>query len=237
MDSAAHSATVDIWKAAGRVLGEDFRELDPVFQAWRDSDLIWLPERGMGYFPVTENPYDDAYFQKYVDYAATPLGRELTRLRVYLVDRWAGSVDLVDVGSGCGQFIQRRNGRNGGKTYGYDINPRSIEWLERFDCYKDPYRERFTAATFWDTIEHIPDVHRILAHIKTWVFCSLPIFSGVRHVMNSKHYKPGEHCFYWTRDGFVGWMKAHGFELREWNHDETKAGREDIQTFAFQRYP
>lgn len=209
-------------------------QVDPVFVGWRETGFVWLPERGMGYYPVKDphdDVYDDAYFEKYVEYAATPLGRELTRLRIDLVERWAGDVKVLDVGSGAGQFVESR----GGKTWGYDINCSAAEWLIKRRLFCDTYGCSVPAATFWDSIEHIADVDRILANIDAWVFCSLPIFTGPEHVLRSKHYRKDEHCWYWTASGFVNWMAAHGFEGVEQNDHETKAGREDILSFAFRR--
>ncbi|MNG41039.1 hypothetical protein D3C84_1299630 [compost metagenome] len=54
-------------------------------------------------------------------------------------------------------------------------------------------------------------------------------------VLQSKHYKPGEHLHYWTLPGFVNWCEAQGFELQEANHAESELGREGITSFAFKR--
>lgn len=206
---------------------------DPVFEHWMASGLVWLPERGMGRFKVTGQPYDAEYFEKYRGYSETALGHELTTLRLELCSRHAdmGTAPWIDVGIGAGQFIESCEA----ECYGYDINPVAIEYLDRLGIFRDPYEQEFYAATFWDSLEHIPDVHGILAKVTDWVFVSLPIFRDDQHAIRSKHFRPDEHCWYWTREGFLAWMAEHGFICREHNTMESLAGREDIHSFAFRR--
>jgi len=89
--------------------------------------------------------------------------------------------------------------------------------------------------TLWDVLEHIPNYQLLLANVREWLFVSLPIFRDAEHVLRSKHFRPTEHCWYFTRDGLVYAMKQCGFELVAESTFETDLGREDIGTFAFQR--
>lgn len=208
---------------------------DPIFRQWASDGLVWLPERGMGFYPVREQPYDAAYFAKYQGYAATDMGRALTEARIDFVARHFKG-ELVDIGIGCGDFVAARAlRRECGFTFGYDVNPAGVEWLQRYGCWLDPYRKAVAAATFWDSLEHIADPAPILANIDRFVFVSLPIFTDCAHVLRSKHFRKDEHCWYWTRDGFTAWMAEQGWRLIEQNRMETDLGREDIETFAFER--
>ena len=206
---------------------------DAVFTAWEATGLVWLPERGMGYLPVADAPYDAAYWAKYEEYALTEMGRRLTALRCDLVSRHAGDrATVIDVGIGCGDFLVHR----GGETFGYDINPVAVAWLKDRFAFRDPHDQPADALTFWDALEHIPDPGPILANARGWVFCSLPIVPGDGPPrLDWKHLRRDEHCWYWTRAGFIGWMAAHGFECVEHGTPESLAGREDIETFAFRR--
>ena len=70
------------------------------------DQLIWLPEKGMGYYPMkpSDMPYNEEYFKRYQRQADTDIGRELVKARVEMVKRhWSGSV--IDVGIGCGNFV------------------------------------------------------------------------------------------------------------------------------------
>lgn len=141
---------------------------------------------------------------------------------------------LVDVGIGAGAFVERRRA-DGRSTYGYDVNPAGIKWLKDRHLFFDPYRASVPAVSSWDVLEHIPDFRPLLANVREWVFVSLPIFRDAEHVLGSKHFRPTEHCWYFTRDGLVLAMGLNGFGLVAENTVETELGREDIGTFAFKR--
>lgn len=194
------------------------------------SGLVWLPELGMGRYPVPKTrPYDEEYFSRYQELADTDLGRELTAARIRLVARhYTGPV--LDVGIGAGQFVTARP-----ETKGYDVNPAGVEWLKERGAWANLYRDRFPALTFWDSLEHIdrPDV--AVARAEKWVFVSVPIFSGAEHVIRSRHFRRDEHIWYWTHDGLVAWFAEQGFDLMESNGIETQLGREGIGSYAFAR--
>lgn len=204
---------------------------DPTFDAWASTQLVWLPERGMGRLCVTEAPYDDGYFEKYRRYAATPMGRAITAARVDLVRRFTDR-HVVDIGIGCGAFVSAR----GGWTWGYDVNPAGIAWLRAQGRWADPYTEPVESLSFWDTLEHIPEPAVLLARVRHLVFASLPIVpEGGPPAPDWKHLRRDEHCWYWTDAGFRSWMGAQGFRCLEANGMETVLGRSDIGTYVFQR--
>ena len=197
--------------------------------------LTWWPQLGIGYYPVEAGVavYDRDYFERFERDANTSLGRALMRARFDFVDEhYRGT--LVDVGIGCGAFVALRRERDR-VTYGYDVNPAGVDWLEERMLFVDPYKVACHAITLWDVLEHIPDYPALLAHVHEWVFLSLPIFRDAEHVLRSKHFRPDEHCWYYTRDGLVHAMKLCGFEPVSESNVETKLGREDIGTFAFRR--
>ena len=195
-----------------------------------ENYLAWYPEAGVGYYPVKELPYDVEYFNKYVEYSKTELGKALSETRRDLVDgTYLGS--LLDVGIGCGDFIKTR----GGSTYGYDINPVSVDWLIEKSLFLNPYYSKVYAASFWDALEHIHDIDKILKNVKQYVFCSIPIFKNLEHLLASKHYRKDEHCWYFTHEGLKFFMKKCGFEMIHCDDRESKLGREDILSYIFSR--
>lgn len=199
-----------------------------IYQQFSTDRLQWLPEVGIGYFPVREMPYDAAYFDKYVRMADTEIGRKLTEARVALVNKYTDG-QVLDIGIGSGAFVQARP-----NTYGYDINPVAVEWLADNRLYRHPFRGA-DALAFWDSLEHIPDPTLMLQGARQYVFVSCPIYDDVMHILRSKHYRPDEHCWYWTIHGLFAFMSAFGFEPVEMNRMETELGREDIGTFVFKR--
>lgn len=192
--------------------------------------LVWLPELGMGRYPVpAQRPYDDGYFFRYQKMADTEMGRELTASRIRLVARhYQGA--LLDVGIGAGQFVESRP-----ETKGYDVNPAGVAWLQQRGLWADLYADRYKAVSFWDALEHIdrPDV--AVAKAERWVFVAVPIFDNAEHILQSRHYRRDEHIWYWTHDGLVNWFKSQGFSLVEHNQEESELGREGIGSYAFLR--
>lgn len=196
------------------------------------SGLIWYPDLELGYLPVGAGvPYDAEYFQKYVGYKANPIGAKLTAARVDLASKHCGVDAVTDIGIGCGHFIEVR----GGATYGYDVNPVAIRWLLERDLWADPFAGSPMNVTCWDSLEHMEHPDLFIDRVKKTVIVSLPVFDDLEHVLRSKHFRPGEHVWYWTEDGFVRWMLERGFACLEQNWMETTFGREDIGTFVFER--
>lgn len=193
-----------------------------------DGRLAWFPEVGIGWYPVAEQPYDRAYWEKYRAMDLTPMGGALTAERLAWCARYYDGT-VVDIGVGGGRFVAE------GAHFGYDINPDAVAWLKSKGLYLDPYTREVEALSFWDSLEHIHDPRPLLANCKKWAFVSIPVFTDVDHVHRSKHFRPTEHCWYFTVPGFVGFMESLGFRLAGMSDFETLAGREDIMSFAFRR--
>lgn len=199
------------------------------------NDLVWFPRLGYGYQEFhqdTVRPYDLDYFQYYIKLGQLPLGLSLNRARVDLVNKYTKGM-VCDVGIGCGTFIQTR----ATNVVGHDINPAGEEWLKEHGLWHDITKKdnHIESASFWDCIEHIPDPSQYFANVDSHIFASLPVFKDADTVVKSRHYKPGEHCWYFTDWGFVKWMEHFGFHLLEMNQMETDLGRESISSFVFSR--
>ena len=199
-----------------------------IFEQFSRAHLQWLPELGIGFYPVESMPYDAAYFAKYQEMAQTEMGQQLTAARVALVNKYTDG-KVLDIGIGSGAFVEARP-----YTWGYDVNPTGINWLMERKRYRHPLRGA-DALTFWDSLEHIHDPAMILQGAKEYVFVSCPIYDNVMHILRSKHYRPTEHVWYWTVHGLFEFMSRYGFEPVEMNRMETALGREDIGTFVFKR--
>lgn len=197
--------------------------------------LTWYLELGYGYYPVVGGNavYDRAYFQRYQAYTATPMGQALTAARVDLVRRWAGDAECLDIGIGAGDFLEAR--RPQAPTFGYDVNPEAVRWLLDRGAFRDPCHGPVACMTFWDSLEHLADPQIVLSQASRWAFITIPVFRGPDHVLVSKHFRKDEHFWYFTRAGLIGWMGNQGFVCAEQSTAETALGREDIETFAFER--
>lgn len=194
-----------------------------------NDELIWFPERGYGYYPVTVGaaPYDEAYFEKYVGYENTEIGRRINEFRVGLARKHCDCV--IDVGIGSGTFVAAH-----GNALGYDINPAGVRWLKDRGVFADPY-DGCDAVTCWDSLEHIPYPTELLSRVREKVIVSIPIFDNAEHVLKSKHFRKDEHFWYFTRQGFINFMAKAGFRVIEHSLMETLLGRDGIETFVFTR--
>lgn len=201
------------------------------FEKLQSTSLVWLPEHGIGRFPVELSalPYNKDYFDKYKELANTQVGRNLNSARVDFVKRhWKGPV--LDVGIGSGTFIEAH-----GDALGYDINPAGVEWLKERGLWADLYTDSHSVVCMWDSLEHMEEPEKAVAKVDKWVFVSLPIFENADHILCSKHFRRDEHIFYWTHEGFINWFGEQGFFLVEHNLIESDLGREGIGSYAFKR--
>lgn len=170
--------------------------------------------------------YSGSYFAKYQQMDDTDMGAALTKARVDLVRKYFDG-KVVDIGIGGGRFVTDSD------SFGYDVNPEAVAWLG--DRYIDPYENDVDAATCWDSLEHIPEPEKFLAAVKQWLFVSMPTYENQTDCLHSKHFKPGEHIWYWTIEGFTAWCNKNGFIVCEVNAMETDIGREGITTFVCRR--
>lgn len=193
------------------------------------NSFLWCEEKGYGWHSAPPMQYDGKYFAHYQELDATPLGEELTKARLSLVEKYTKASLGVDIGIGGGRYVKESWGD------GYDVSEEAEDWLRKNGCYTDPYKKSVSHVTCWDSLEHIPEPDKLLAQVTDWLFVSMPIYDGMTDVLQSKHYKPGEHLHYWTLQGFIAWCAEQGFECVEINHAETELGREGITSFAFKR--
>jgi methyltransferase family protein len=203
--------------------------------AEEDADLMLCRGHGLAYQKDRAHivNYDGDYYEKCRSYEDKEIALKINAGRIALVNRLLGQNRVVDIGIGSGEFIKKRP-----NTFGRDVNPVAIEWLKRNDLWAEHLSD-FAGCTFWDVIEHVPEPEQYFRHIQlhSYLFTSVPIFYGLGGIRQSKHYRPGEHLYYWTEDGFINWMDSHGFmQLGRTETFEIDAGRESIYSFAFKRY-
>ena len=185
-------------------------------------------------------PYDRDYFQKYRSYEGSPIACAINAGRVALVQKYSGLSGILDIGIGSGEFLRECDKAMPGRCYGFDVNPYGIDLLQRENRYIDPYRALpcfIGGVTCWDSLEHLRDPEALvnLLYPGQYLFLSLPIFSDLRRIRESKHYRPNEHFYYFTDYGLVHWLAASGYDLLERSSFEIGAGREDIYSYVFQR--
>ena len=203
------------------------------FPAVADGDLVLCPEHGVAY-QIDQSQlvdYGEDYFEKCRGYEGQAIADQINAGRIAFVLRHFGPGRMLDVGVGSGEFIKRRP-----HTFGIDVNPTAVRWLKDAGRWADNL-DCFGAYTFWDVLEHVPTPEDYLRHcyLRSFVFMSMPIMQSLDRIRESKHYRPGEHLYYFEEAGLIEWMACHGFVLLEASDFESAAGRESIRSFAFKR--
>jgi 2-polyprenyl-3-methyl-5-hydroxy-6-metoxy-1,4-benzoquinol methylase len=205
----------------------------------KDGDLRLCLHRGVAYQKDMRTgaiEYGDAYHDHYKALEGTAVAQRLNDARVAMVARHAApGARVLDIGAGCGTFVRAARAA-GFETMGYDVIPKTVEALKAMGAFeRSP--ESFDVVTFWDALEHIEDPETALRDIPRGAVAivAIPVFDDLKNIRASKHYKPGEHLYYFTPEGFTDWMAHYGFRLVETSDHEVAAGRESIGAFAFVR--
>lgn len=216
--------------------------MDRLIKRWdavQDADLMICARHGVAYqanMAAGRQPYGDDYLAKVDAYDGSAIGKAVNAGRcALLVRHLIAGASVIDIGAGSGAFI-RDAAAAGFAVKGYEVINQAVDRLKNVNLYaEDPYE--FDAITLWDTIEHLEDPHLRLQQVRkgAFVFVSIPVFVDLNRIRESKHYRPGEHLYYWTSEGFTDWMALYGFRLLEQSAHETAAGRDSIGAYAFKR--
>lgn len=224
--------------------------MDAVFGA-AGRQLTWIEPLGVGFFDCdahraligSPEVYGDDYFANYQALADSPIAKDLNDFRAGVVTRHApvgggkSRCSLLDVGIGDGAFLRRVAPLHSWlDSAGCDVNPAGVAWLieeGKLANFEEP--ASFDMVSFWDSLEHIRDPRPALAAARDVVVASLPIFTSAEHAVASKHFKPLEHFWYFTRHGFCEFARREGFDVVDVMATESALGREDIETFVLKR--
>jgi SAM-dependent methyltransferase len=204
--------------------------------------------KGRGYateLDAKEISYNLNYFDILKSYENTDIDKKLMRCRVDLVRAYCDKKgEVFDFGCGTGQFL-RKIRSHVYMVYGYDVMIASKKWLKDNFMYLNPYSEsnqnffmeKLTGVCFWDSLEHLEDPSIILNFLpeNCFVFISIPIFDDIEKIKQSKHYRPGEHYWYFTHRGLLDYMYSLKYIYFGYNDCESKAGRKNIYSYVFRK--
>jgi len=204
-----------------------------------DADLVICRDHGVAYqadMTAERVPYGAEYLAKVQAYEGSPIAAKAHAGRLAMMRRHLKpGASVLDWGAGSGEFV--RDARAAGVTArGFDVIAETRAALAASGAYADD-PTGFDALTLWDTLEHLEAPDAVLSRV-SWgaaVFVSIPIFRDLARIRESRHYRPGEHLYYFTAPGFSYWMALWGFRLLEQSAHEIIAGRDSIGAFAFRR--
>lgn len=206
--------------------------------ATADGDLMLCLGAGVAYqrdMAARRVHYDAGYLAKVDAYEGSAIALAVNAGRCALLRRHLpAGASMLDIGAGSGAFV-RAAVAAGFVAKGYDVIAAAAVRLRVAGLYADRKPSGFDAVTLWDTLEHMEYPGAVLATIPGFLFVSLPVFSDLRAIRESRHYRPGEHLYYWTAAGLIAWAARYGFQLLEQSAHETEAGRDSIGAFAFRR--
>lgn len=204
-----------------------------------DADLRICDADGVAYqadMRAGRVEYGEDYFVKVSAYEGGEIARRVNAGRCRMIARHLRpGASVLDWGAGSGAFMREARAA-GFDVHGFDVIEETVRWLRATGAYSHD-AARFDALTLWDVIEHLETPAEVLGQVRpgAMVFASIPVFADLGRIRESRHYRPGEHLYYFTADGFVRWMASHGFRLVETSDHEVEAGRESIGAFAFVR--
>lgn len=180
--------------------------------------------------------YDAAYYAKVHSYDPTIEAAVLRGRLAMLAEALPARASVVDWGAGNGAFVRAARAA-GFDCRGYDVMASTVQELQAQGIYTATVHPTTDALTLWDTLEHLeyPSNPLCFLRVGAMAFLSLPIFEKLADVPSSKHYRPGEHLYYWTRKGLLRWMAEYGFTMVRESDHEVRAGRTGIGAFVFIR--
>lgn len=202
------------------------------------DSLINITDKGVAYQARETDPieYGEEYFQRYSSYRGTEISKCINSSRIDLLKRF-GEPAALDIGIGSGEFLETANAA-GVQCFGFDVNPIAIEYLKRRGFFVNPTNgvstQGINTVTFWDVFEHLEEPSTFVSDlgIET-IIMSVPIVEDFSCLLGWKHFKPGEHLYYFTNEGMISFMDEIGYKLAYSGRPECDCGREDIGSFVF----
>lgn len=192
-------------------------------------------------------PYDSTLLisQYGEDYKNEYLRREnleengvLQDIRWGFVQKFISGGSVLDMGCGVGAFLKQSPPAF--SACGVEVNLTEIDHCRQqgLNVSAEIPRCKFDAITFWDVLEHFPDM-TILNDLKshmfshTHVFITVPNFGKtlLEQVKTWKHYKPNEHIFCFSPHSIRCLCEKFGYEFVSQNFDESRV-RGDYSSIA-----
>lgn len=168
--------------------------------------------------------YDASYVSTYDTEAYRRDNDRLQSMRYAFTVACHGHTPGKILDYGCGNLAFVNFARQASWAVGYDITGMegTINQLQPASVY-----------TFWDALEHVPDLDEVLRGIDCETVCiSLPWChydrGGIEWFDTWKHRKPNEHLHHFNPDSLTQLMGAYGFKkvAVSWHEDIVRKGQQ-----------
>lgn len=157
--------------------------------------------------------YDSEYvLSRYESYGELTLRMSYLRLGYIFGSVGRMPKSVLDVGYGNGSFISLCNSL-GIACYGHDVSDWPIPTgCTRIESIGDVKVE---CATFFDSLEHFPDIDIISSLQADFVVITVPWchYESDEWFKSWKHRRPDEHLWHFDKDSLQRFMFRHGYEL------------------------
>lgn len=157
---------------------------------------------------------------RYVD---KPTNDIMSYLRLGYVIGSIGHIpsSLLDVGYGSGNFLKTCQ-TTIPTVYGNDVQP-AFPLPEGVTFVQDPTAVQVEVVTFFDSLEHFPDIEFVKELNCKYVIISLPWCHNGKDetwFSNWKHRRPDEHLYHFDESSLVKFMSRQGYKLVNYSNLE-----------------
>jgi len=167
--------------------------------------------------------YDEAYTED--RYINQPTSDIMSYLRLGFIVGSIGHVpkSLMDVGYGSGNFLQTCKGFIN-ELYGNDVPP-AYKLPEDIQFVNNITQQHVEVVTFFDSLEHFPDIEFVKDLNCRFVVISLPwCYNGNddEWFKSWKHRREDEHLYHFDKDSLTTFMDRQGYTLLNYSNIEDK---------------
>jgi hypothetical protein len=169
-----------------------------------------------------EADYNADYLLHYKLYGRTTFGKALNKKRWSFVLNNTQTNVLLDFGCGADSFSDLKP--NGIKVFSYDpYFKKDFSFLHA----------SLDTVTFWDSFEHITRLGIVPLLGAKQIVMSIPIIYDGLDICSWKHFRPGEHIWYFSQKALIRLMQKWGYKIINSDDFESVMGREDIFSYCF----
>lgn len=173
--------------------------------------------------------YGEDYKEEYLRRESLNSNGPLQLTRWRMVASHVPRGKILDMGCGVGAFLKAAPRSYMG--FGVEINSTEVEHCRQqgLNVSADIPVEEFDAITFWDVLEHFPDLNFIHNLKGTFlkkggfVFITVPNFTPelLTTIKEWKHYKPNEHIHCFSEKSIAAFCEKFGFQYIRQSFDES----------------